>query len=146
MPIMIAGDGIMPTGDPVMPHSNNSCSVSQKFDWEIRFYRCFLLPHTELADRASKAAGILSERIRQAKSRVISAAEQEALDDAHLHLREIQVFQLGFPEIPGEFVKDHSLVLRKDEIDPWRDATGRRTPLSERRHLWRIPAGAADLK
>ncbi len=105
-----------------MPHFNAPCSPSQRFDWESRFYQCLLLPHAELADRASKAAGILSERVRQAKSRVISAAEQEALDDAHLHLREIQVFQLGFPEIPGEFVKDHSLVLRNDEIDPSRDS------------------------
>ena len=123
-----------------MPHSCERCSASEKFEWEIRFYQCLLLPHTELADRASKAAGILCERVRQAKSRVIFPAEQEALDDAHLHLREIQVFQLGSPEIPGEFVKDHSLVLRNDEIDPWRDSMGRRTPLSARRHLWRIPA------
>jgi len=123
-----------------MPHSCERCSASEKFEWEIRFYQCLLLPHTELADRASKAAGILSERVRQAKSRVIFPAEQEALDDAHLHLREIQVFQLGSPEIPGEFVKDHSLVLRNDDIDPWRDSIGRRTPLSQRRHLWRIPA------
>jgi len=122
-----------------MPHSCERCSASEKFEWEIRFYQCLLLPHTELADRASKAAGILSERVRQAKSRVIFPAEQEALDDAHLHLREIQVFQLGSPEIPGEFVKDHSLVLRNDDIDPWRDSIGRRTPLSQRRHLWRIP-------
>jgi hypothetical protein len=32
------------------------------------------------------------------------------------------------------------LVLRNDDIDPWRDSIGRRTPLSQRRHLWRIPA------
>jgi len=129
----------MPTGEPVMPHSNNSCSVSQKFDWEIRFYRCLLLPHTELADRASKAAGILSERVRLAKSRVISAAEQEALDDAHQHLREIQVFQLGFPEVAGEFVKNHSLGLRNTEIQSSHSSAGRPIPLSERRHLWKIP-------
>ncbi|MGA7224692.1 MAG: hypothetical protein WA867_01670 [Candidatus Acidiferrales bacterium] len=123
-----------------MPHSNNSCSASLKFDWETRFYQCLLLPHTELADRACEAADILSERVRQAKSRVISAAEQEAFDDARQHLREIQVFQLGFPEIPGEFVKDHSLLLRNDEINSSRDSPGRRTPLSQRRHLWKIPA------
>ena len=124
-----------------MPHANNSCSGSLKFDWETRFYQCLLLPHTELADRASEAAGILSERVRQSKSRVISAAEQEALDDALRHLRKIQVFQLGFPEIPGEFVKEHSLALRNNEIDPLsHDPTGRRTPLSERRYLWKIPA------
>jgi hypothetical protein len=131
----------MPTGDSVMPHSNNSCSASQKFDWEIRFYQCLSLPHTELVDRASKAARILSERGRQPKSRVISAAEQEALDDAFQRLREIQVFQLGFPEIAGEFVKDHSLAFRNNEIGQSSlDSTGRRTPLSERRHLWKIPA------
>ena len=124
-----------------MPHSCERCSASEKFDWESRFYQCLLLPHAELADRAFKAGGILSERVRQAKSRVISAAEQEALDDARLRLREIQVFQLGFPESPGEFVKDHSLVSRNNQIDqPSRDTTGGRTPLSERRHLWKIPA------
>ena len=130
---------MIPSGDPVMPHSDTQCSANQKFNWEIRFYQCLLLPHTELADQASKAAGILSERVRQSKSRVIAAAEQEAFDEAFQHLRKIQVFQLGFPEIPGEFVKDHSLVLRNDEIDPSRDSPGRRTPLSERRHLWKIP-------
>jgi hypothetical protein len=131
----------MPSGDAVMPHSSAQCSTNEKFDWEIRFYQCLLLPHTELADRASKAAGILSERVRQAKSRVTSAAEQEALDDAHQYLRKIQVYQLGFPEIAGEFVKKHSLALRNNEIDQyWRDSAGRRTPLSERRHLWNVRA------
>jgi hypothetical protein len=129
----------MAIGDTVMPRSNNSCSVSQKFDWEIRFYRCLLLPHTELADRASKATSILSERVSQSVIRVISAAEQEALDDAHQHLREIQVFQLGFPEVAGEFVKDHSLGLRNTEIQSSHSSAGRPIPLSERRHLWKIP-------
>lgn len=123
-----------------MPHSDAPCSSSQKFDWEIRFYQCLLLPHTELADRALEAGGILSERVRQSKSRVISAAEQEAFDEAFQHLRKIQIFQLGFPEIVGEFAKEHSLALRNSEIDqPSRDSTGRPTPLSERRHLWKIP-------
>ncbi|MGC1768952.1 MAG: hypothetical protein WA785_11620, partial [Candidatus Acidiferrales bacterium] len=78
-----------------MPHSDTQCSANQKFNWEIRFYQCLLLPHTELADQASKAAGILSERVRQSKSRVIAAAEQKAFDEAFQHLRKIQVFQLG---------------------------------------------------
>ncbi|MGC1258917.1 MAG: hypothetical protein WA867_25405 [Candidatus Acidiferrales bacterium] len=124
-----------------MPHSDDACGASQEFDWEIRFYRCLLLPHTELSDRATEAAAILSERVSQSVSGVTSAAEQEALDDAHEHLRKIQVLQLGFPEIAGEFVKDHSLVSRNNQIDqPSRDTTGGRTPLSERRHLWKSPA------
>ncbi|MFZ0883143.1 MAG: hypothetical protein WAN14_07070 [Candidatus Acidiferrales bacterium] len=123
-----------------MPHSDALCSASEKFDWESRFYQCLSLPHVELADRASQAQEIISQRLRNSNAFAISAAEREALDDAHPHLREIQVFQLGFPEIPGEFVKDHSLVSRNYEIDPSRDSPGRRTPLSERRHLWKIPA------
>jgi hypothetical protein len=123
-----------------MPHSCERCSASEKLEWEIRFYRCLLLPHTELSDRASEAAAILSERVSQSVSGVISAAEQEAIDDAHQHLRKIQVFQLGFPEVAGEFVKDHSLVLRINEIEPSRDTTGRRTPLNARRYLWKTPA------
>ncbi|MFZ0881877.1 MAG: hypothetical protein WAN14_00645 [Candidatus Acidiferrales bacterium] len=124
-----------------MPHSNAQCSLDEKFDWEIRFYQSLLLPHTELADRASKAAGILSKRVSESVNPAISAAEQEALDDAHLHLRQIQVLQLGFSEVAGEFVKDHSFMLRNNQIDrASRDSTDRRTPLSERRHLWKIPA------
>ncbi len=124
-----------------MPHSCERCSASEKFEWEIRFYHCLLLPHTELADRASEAECILSERVRQAESRIISAPEQEALDDAFQHLRKIQVFQLGSPEIAGEFVKEHSLVSRNDQIDqPSRDLTGRPISLSERRHLWNVHA------
>lgn len=122
-----------------MPHPNNSRSVSQKFDWEIRFYRCLLLPRTELADRASEAGGILAERARQAASRVISPSEQEALDDAHQHLRKIQVLQLGFPEIAGEFAIRHSLPFGNNEIgQSSRDVTGRPIPLSDRRHLWKF--------
>jgi hypothetical protein len=129
----------MPIGDSVMPHSNNSRSVSQKFDWEIRFYRCLLLPRTELADRASEAGGILAERARQAASRVISPSEQEALDDAHQHLRKIQVLQLGFPEIAGEFAIRHSLPFGNNEIgQSLRDLTCRPIPLSDRRHLWKF--------
>ena len=123
-----------------MPHSATQRSSNEKFDWEVRFYQCLLLPHTELADRASKAAGILCERVSQSKSRAISAAEQEALDDATQHLRRIEVFQLGFPEIAGEFVKEDFSALR-DKIDQLSsDSRRRRTPLSERRHLWKIPA------
>ena len=131
----------MSTGDSVMPHSNNSRSVSQKFDGEIRFYRCLLLPRTELADRASEAGGILAERIRQATSRVISPSEQEALDDARQHLRKIQVLQLGFPEIAGEFVTRDTLAMRNNAIgQSSRDLTGRAMPLplSDRRHLWKF--------
>jgi hypothetical protein len=127
----------MPTGDSVMPHSNNSRSVSQKFDWEIRFYRCLLLPRTELADRASEAGAILAAR--QAASRVITPSEQEALDDAHQHLRKIQVLQLGFPEIAGEFAIRYSLPIGNNEIgQSSRDLTGRPIPLSDRRHLWKF--------
>lgn len=124
-----------------MPHSCERCSASEKFEWEIRFYQCLLLPHTELADRASEAGGILAEHIRQAASRVISPSEQEALDDARQHLRIIQVLQLGFPEIAGEFATRRSLALRNNAIgQSSRDAAGRRTPLSERRHLWNVRA------
>jgi hypothetical protein len=54
-------------------------------------------------------------------------------------LREIQVFQLGFPEVAGEFVKNHSLGLRNTEIQSSHGSVGRPIPLSERRHLWKIP-------
>lgn len=131
----------MPTGDAVMPHSNNSCSVSSKFDWETRFYRCLLLPHIELADRASEAASILAERVRQATSRVIPPSEQEALDDARQHLRKIQVLQLGFPEIAGEFAARYTSALRNNAIgQSSRDLPGRAMPLplSDRRHLWKF--------
>ena len=120
-----------------MSHSAAPCSASQKFDWEIRFYHCLLLPHTELADRASEAESILSERFRRAESPVISVAEQEALSDAQQHLRKIQVFELGLPAIDGEFVKE-SFLQRSGEIEqPSRDFTGRPIPPSERRHLWK---------
>src|SRR5580693_4082992 len=121
-----------------MPHScERRCSASEKFEWEIRFYQCLLLPHTELADRASEAGRILAERARQAASRVISPSEREALDDAHQHLRKIQVLQLGFPEIAGEFATPDGIGQSS------RDLAGRAVPLSDRRHLWKFHASEA---
>jgi hypothetical protein len=124
-----------------MANCDAPCSASQKFDWEIRFYQCLLSPHVELADRASEAEGILSERCRRAESPEISAAEREALNDAHEHLRKIQVFELGFPETDGEFAKKDYFLQRSNETEqPSRDLTGRPIPPSERRHLWKIRA------
>lgn len=121
-----------------MPHSDAPCSASQKFDWEIRFYQCLSLPHAELADRASQADSILSERVRQTESRVVSAAEREALDDAMHHLRLIQVQQLGYPATDSELLKKHSPLPEHSELDqPSHELTGRPKPLSERRHLWK---------
>ncbi|MFZ0580960.1 MAG: hypothetical protein WAN72_03370 [Candidatus Acidiferrales bacterium] len=124
-----------------MPHSCEPCSASEKFDWEIHFYQCLLLPHTELADQASKAAGILSERLRQAKSQVISAPEKEALDDAIHHLRLIQVQHLGYPATDGEMLRKPFRLPEHCELDqPSRDLTGRPKPLSELRNLWKVHA------
>jgi hypothetical protein len=124
-----------------MPHSCEPCIASQKFDWEIRFYHCLSLPHTELADRASEAAGILSERVRQAKSQVISAPEREALDDAIHHLRLIQVQHLGYPATYGELLRTPAPLPARSELDqPSRDLTGRPKPLSELRNLWKVHA------
>jgi hypothetical protein len=124
-----------------MPTYDAPCSASQKFDWETRFYQCLLLHHVELVDRASEAESILCERFRQAEGRVISGPEQEALNDAHDHLRKIQVLQLGFPAIDGEFVKNRPLLERNSEIDQRsRDLTGRPVLPNERGHLWKTHA------
>jgi hypothetical protein len=112
--------------------------ANQKFEWEARFYQSLSLPRTDLAERVIQAESILYDRVCKAHSLVISAAEQEALDEARQHLRKLQVRQLGYPAIAGELARQTTPMDQRNETHGVpRDLTGRPIPLSERRRLWK---------
>ncbi|MGA7918320.1 MAG: hypothetical protein WCA38_01530 [Candidatus Acidiferrales bacterium] len=119
-----------------MQYSDEPQNISQKFDWEKRFYQCLSLRHVELAERVSQAEEILSERTSQTGSAIL-APEREALDDALQHLRQIQVQQLGYPATNAELLKKQSSLPEHGEIEQESDLTGRPIPPSERPRLWK---------
>lgn len=121
-----------------MSSPNEPESSNQKFEWETRFYQCLSSPHMELADRTCQAENILCERMCRIEAGALSAAEREAFDEALQHLRKIQVQNLGYPQIDGEFKSDNfSSQNRNYSGDSSANLTGRPIPLSERRRLWK---------
>lgn len=121
-----------------MPESCQPDTASQKFEWEQRFYQCLSLPHMDPAERASQAESIIYQRLSTAEVSVISAAEQEAIDEARQHVRKIQVGQLGYPAVASELAKNTPSIQEPVAVDRLpRDLTGRPIPLSERRRLWK---------
>ncbi|MGA8554931.1 MAG: hypothetical protein WB630_10980 [Candidatus Acidiferrales bacterium] len=121
-----------------MPESCQPDTASQKFEWEQRFYQCLSLPHIDLAERAAQAESIIYQRLSRPDAGAISAAEQEAIDEARQHLRKIQVGQLGYPVVAAELAKKNQSLPEPGAVDRLpRDLTGRPIPLSERRRLWK---------
>jgi hypothetical protein len=121
-----------------MPESCQPDPATQKFEWEQRFYQCLSSPQIDLAERATQAESVIFERLSKVDVSAISAAEQEAIDEARLHLRKIQIGQLGYPAIAAELAKKNSPLENPAAAERLpRDLTGRPIPLSERRRLWK---------